>query len=172
MADPKKPTEPTPALKVEITAPQPPKSPPEPPPTAPAREGVDRVAQLAADRREAEAAARETHVTVTSPSAERRALNDADVPNVVVSGHAVPRTVGVAPNPAAVRGGRTLAVQMLVPYASAQTVLLAGKAYNLSEEFARTLLECDPPAATQTIDEANKRLLRPPTPDPEDKSNQ
>lgn len=117
-------------------------------------------------------------VIETAPSANRRdtvlGLDEANVPNVVVSSAPayakVP--VGVAPNPTPVRGQKSVAVQMLVPYASAQTVLLAGKAYNVTEEFARMLLEIDPPAATLTIDETNKRLLRPPTPDPEDKSNQ
>ena len=79
---------------------------------------------------------------------------------------------GVAPDPTPVRGEGTLTVQMVVPYASGKTVLVAGKAYTVNKSFGEMLLDTDPPSATLDIDESNKRIMRPPTPDPEDKSNQ
>lgn len=137
------------------------------PPAGPAREGVD---PTLAETRPGET---EANPVVTSPSASRAdlTLDSAGIPNVTVSGSPVRKPTGVAPNPFPVRGGKKVVVEMLVPYASAATVLVAGKAYELSEEFAHSLLETDPPSATVDVSEANRRALKPPTPDPEDKSN-
>lgn len=67
--------------------------------------------------------------------------------------------------------GAKMRVEMLVPFASALTVLQAGKVYDLHEEFAQTLLACDPPACTTALTSPNARALKQPLPDPQDESN-
>lgn len=140
------------------------------PPTGPAREGVDPIQQEKQD------AARKPapNPVELQPATTRQSdvLDPANIPNVTMSGTGG----GGAPlAPPPVQGanlkGSKMVIQMLVPYASAQTVLHAGKAYTVSEEFARQLLETDPPSATTVISEPNRRALRPPAPDPEDKGH-
>lgn len=156
-----------PLVKVALVPEPKAKSLPTPAPTGPAREGVDQVEQIKAD-----AEVGPGSPVNLQPATRRELLNEADIPNVVqsgVGGNGAP-PVSVA-FPTASNTGSKMIVQMLVPYASAQTVLHAGKAYVLSDEFAQQLLNTDPPSATTVISESNRRALRPTAPDPEDKGS-
>lgn len=153
-------------LKPVSTVPPAPAKPAPAPPTGPAREGVDQPAQVKQDAERAKAPA-PAAVAVAAP-APALPPDPANIPNVVVSGTG--GGGGPVSHPSAIKGAK-MVVQMLVPYASAQTILYAGKAYTLSEEFARQLLETDPPSATTVISEMNRRALRPTVPDPEDKGH-